>query len=110
MNKRITARIIKKAIQLLEHGWCQRHYAETKMGFPCREVSEEANRFCAVGSLLRASDDLDTTNMQYQDARSHIFKYIPKIHTLTSFNDERTTKQADVIKVFKRALRPLVKA
>jgi hypothetical protein len=56
-DPRVVVKVLERAAELVERGWCQGHVATTEAGTPCTLV--EADRVCAMGAILLAIKELD---------------------------------------------------
>ena len=68
-----------------EH-WCQGTYALTKDGLDANPTEDRADRFCAIGALLRANDKSENyikAELALRHAASKLFSKGP-----TSVNDQ----------------------
>lgn len=68
VSEREIAKIIKKALELIEGGWSRENTAMTKGGKVCRYDAEEAKQFSLAGALHRAQHELKISPKQHADA------------------------------------------
>lgn len=56
--KAMANKVLARAAELIEQGWCQGHSAMTADGLSCRAFSPYAVRWCEAGAMLRAAVEL----------------------------------------------------
>lgn len=116
------ARVLDRAIELLEAGWCQGHYAVRHSGVAVNPVDVRADRFCGVGAINRASWEA-VHPVRSGDLYAHVVHTVERMLAphynrgfestllptgwsaagVIGFNDDSSTTKEDVILLFKRA-------
>jgi hypothetical protein len=96
----INTRILIEARRLLArpYGWIK--------GDASRLITRRGQAmyaFCALGAMNAASRKLIGSNLGVEDARA-IFADANSIERVSNFNDAKTTRKADVLKAFDRAI------
>lgn len=105
MKKNPTARdVLVRMRTLLRKGWTQGGYARARNGHHVDYESTAAVRFCLLGASRRATSDL-RADCGYQ-ATALIRRCLPAESTgIVGFNDAKTTKKTDVLKVVNCAIK-----
>lgn len=111
----------KRAIKLIERakfilqtkGWTKGVFARTKDNISCNELSDKAVKFCAIGSLYRAQNDLDLSNQDCVRALNAIIKALNAIrcfdnmYDIEFFNDKVAKDKRYIIRRFDKAIKTL---
>ncbi len=127
------ARVLDRAIELLEAGWCQGHYAVSHANIATNPVDVRADSFCGVGAISRASweavhglpidGEWVAVPVRSGDLYAHVVHTVERMLAphynrgfestllptgwsaagVIGFNDDSSTTKEDVILLFKRA-------
>jgi hypothetical protein len=58
MKPAMAAKVFRRAAELVEHGWCRWNLAQTTYRKSVSPLDTNAVRWCAVGAIIRASDEV----------------------------------------------------
>ena len=100
---------LRKAVDFLEHGWCQKIMAKDKHGKPIEPSYAKACRWCAAGSLFAAHGYRVVTgieeNLHIQQCINAIKSVVPMgEHTFYSWNDRHGQTKQKVIDAFNKTI------
>jgi len=106
--RRTRKTVLTKVLALLRtpEQWTQGTPARDADGNPVLCNSRDAKSFCLVGALYRAADGQYAG--AHDGARTLLTKAIIAIDrtwSIVTFNDDPTTRHADVLRVLRRAIR-----
>lgn len=95
-----TRELREQAADLVERGWCQRHYALDAAGQPVNERGSEAVRWCLYGALHAVMPDLSgpswsLTARVCDELRAELA--LPASKDLGNWNDHVDRTQAEVV-------------
>jgi hypothetical protein len=110
MAKPLQHQIISRALDLIrdETNWTTIYVARTASGSPCSCMDERAVRFCAIGALARAAQELVGTDERigveraYQAEKFVLAANNRPYQTLPAINDREG--HAIIVALFKQAL------
>jgi hypothetical protein len=110
-QKKIIIAILSEAINLLQKGWCRRTLARDKSNRTTSFSGEDACKFCALGSIYRARQNLknDSKNDPYDVFVLDTIESIRNtqgIDSLAVFNDTSKSKKK-VISAFEKTKKAL---
>jgi hypothetical protein len=99
-----TIGVLARARELIsdERRWCRRSFARGWGGIPVSAKSTIAQRFCALGAIMRAAHELDVpaeearTALEWQSA-----------HPIQDWNDDPARRHAEVMAKFEAAIAAL---
>jgi len=99
-----TIGVLARARELIadERRWCRRSFARGWAGVPVSAKSTIAQRFCALGAIMRAAHELD---VPAEDARTALEWQIA--HSTQDWNDDPARRHAEVIAKFEAAIAAL---
>lgn len=113
MGVNIPTEILMAARDIIkdEKNWCKLHSAVDQMGNDVSSISNDAVRFCVIGSLNRAAykilgdDYYDTDDFdQSEEALEEALYDSGCLSTIANFNDRGATQHSDVINVYNKAI------
>jgi len=101
-----TLTVLSRARELIddERRWCRRTYSRGWKGLPVPVQSSAAQRFCAVGALLRAGREL---GLPFEDARNAL--EWQTVRPVQDWNDDPARTHREVIAAFDAAVAALEK-
>jgi hypothetical protein len=96
-----TIGVLARARELIadEQRWCRRSFARGWAGIPVSAKSTIAQRFCALGAIMRAAHEL---RVPAEDARSAL--EWQTIRPIQDWNDDPARRHAEVIAKFDAAI------
>lgn len=100
-------KILQYARNLIEKGWCKGWFAKTRGGRCTRTNAADACKFCAVGAIDRARDDV-APNMIKWDVERVARQQLSRVMGTTDiskYNDSHTKRT--VLKKFDEAIASL---
>jgi len=93
-----TLAILAVARRLIRQGWTQRRFAADADGNSTGISSDTACKFCVVGALYRAAEDLGLPRSEMLDARVRMLAIL-NVPTLGLWNDDAWRTQAEVVQL-----------
>ena len=99
-----TIGVLARARELIadERRWCRRSFARGWGGIPVSAKSTVAQRFCALGAIMRAAHELD---VPAENARTAL--EWQTIRPIQDWNDDPARRHAEVIAKFEAAIAAL---
>ena len=102
--------VLKIARDLINRGWCQRHYVVTPdgraySGVRCvdwKTLQPEGCKFCALGALYAACDGEDDAHQAAQLIREKIGL------SVTAWNDDVDRTKEEVLQVFDAVIEEVI--
>jgi hypothetical protein len=61
-----TAKVLYRAAELVDQGWCQTVTARDAAGRICRPTSARATRWCLMGAVRQAAEEADVSRARAQ--------------------------------------------
>lgn len=100
LHKAITC--LEQAKARLRQGWCRNQYAANVFGGYATPSSSDACRWCLVGSVLRAGDDVSMSAERVSEVIDELCNDLPFNYvSLSLFNDEQDSVEPVVAVVDK---------
>lgn len=109
-----------EARRLINNGWARTSFARNANGHMCDWGSKEAEQFCSVGAIYRATDWGNTCNSSVclevfkaldqhmmPDGRSYPSGHV---HVVLSYNDARGRTKEEVLEAFDKTIAAQMKA
>jgi hypothetical protein len=106
----LEARILDRAAELCEQGWCQNSFALDRRGRPVWEGGRTAVSFCLFGALKRASRDIcgPLPDRSLADVKRAFNHHRGAKRTDTRWNDSKKRTQSEVVAALREAARSVV--
>lgn len=94
-----------RALITLPKNWTQDAYARNKRALPVSQEDPTACRWCAIGAISKVTRTAKNAAVCYsaRNAAAQFFSDAAGQHVV-AFNDAATTKHADVLAVFDKAI------
>ena len=106
--------VLRRARQHLQRGWCQGYLALDGRGRRVAVSSPRAVRFCAVGAIQRAADELladpHERSLAFMEAGRRACDALPEARfgthhlSLSAYNDVLAEGQEPILRIFDRAI------
>lgn len=94
------SRALHRAARYVERGWCQHDFAEDERGLPVPASAEAAVRWCLLGAIHRATDDVP--GALARDCVSAVARAIGR-GDITAWNDDADRRATEVAAALRRA-------
>lgn len=96
------ADVLRAAADLVENGWTQGQFACRADGTPVDWHRPDAARFCATAAMSRVVAHSHDKAHVYREAYAAILRHVDA-QTVSAWNDDQATTQADVVAVLRAA-------
>lgn len=94
-----------KARNLIKKGWTKKEYSRNKYGHAVKVDNQNACKYCVLGAFYKAANCTpEDTNEVYNHMVSH-FQNSTGIVDIIGYNDDKSTKKEDVIKLFNKTIK-----
>ena len=104
-----TVRCLREARQYIERGWAQGYSARDRDGVGVEALSPRAVSWCAGGAAALATATGDGRYPYYRKVRTAL-QAVCSTNMLATYNDLRTTRKADILALYDRAIETESKA
>ena len=97
---------LRKARGFIERGWTQGVRARDFWGERCEPAAAEATEWCAVGAIhaARPGATFRQQKQMFNALQAALHASDADVLTLTTYNDARGTRAADILALYDRAI------